>query len=146
MNFPLPQPTSTRTSRAPGIRPRHAPRKLSGSRSHTRSHRSIRGPRFGFFRILILSGSFAVVDMDYYSKPAVPRKYSAQIFSPLAKTGFVHYNILRKSGIGPGALSSAPAGPSNHRGVAQLVARLLWEQEAQGSNPCTPTKKPAEIA
>ena len=95
--------------------------------NHPRSHRSIRGPRFGFFRILILSGSFAVVDMDYYSKPAVPRKYSAQIFSPLAKTGFVHYNILRKSGIGAGALSSAPAGPSNHRGVAQLVARLLWE-------------------
>ncbi len=26
------------------------------------------------------------------------------------------------------------------RGVAQLVARLLWEQEATGSSPVTPTK------
>ncbi len=27
------------------------------------------------------------------------------------------------------------------RGVAQLVARLLWEQDAAGSSPVTPTKK-----
>ena len=27
------------------------------------------------------------------------------------------------------------------RGVAQLVARLLWEQEARGSSPRTPTRK-----
>ena len=27
-----------------------------------------------------------------------------------------------------------------NRGVAQLVARLLWEQDAAGSNPVTPTK------
>ena len=28
----------------------------------------------------------------------------------------------------------------NFRGVAQLVARLLWEQEVQSSSLCTPTK------
>ncbi len=27
------------------------------------------------------------------------------------------------------------------RGVAQLVARVLWEHDAAGSNPVTPTKK-----
>ncbi len=29
----------------------------------------------------------------------------------------------------------------SHRGVAQLVARLLWEQDAAGSNPVTPISK-----
>ena len=24
-------------------------------------------------------------------------------------------------------------------GIAKLVSRLVWEQEAQGSSPCTPT-------
>ena len=28
-----------------------------------------------------------------------------------------------------------------YRGVAQLVARLLWEQDVGGSNPFTPTIK-----
>ena len=28
---------------------------------------------------------------------------------------------------------------SVYRGVAQLVARLLWEQDAAGSSPVTPT-------
>ncbi len=27
----------------------------------------------------------------------------------------------------------------NLRGVAQLVARMVWDHEAQGSSPCTPT-------
>ena len=27
------------------------------------------------------------------------------------------------------------------RGVAQLVARLVWDQDAAGSNPVTPTTK-----
>ena len=27
------------------------------------------------------------------------------------------------------------------RGVAQLVARLLWEQDAAGSNPVTPIER-----
>lgn len=29
------------------------------------------------------------------------------------------------------------------RGMAQLVARPLWEREAVGSSPATPTKKTA---
>ena len=33
-----------------------------------------------------------------------------------------------------------------YRGVAQLVARLLWEQDVGGSNPFTPTKKSQESA
>ncbi len=33
-----------------------------------------------------------------------------------------------------------------YRGVAQLVARLLWEQDAGGSSPFTPTKNAALTA
>ena len=29
-----------------------------------------------------------------------------------------------------------------HRGVAQLVARDVWDVDAAGSNPVTPTKNP----
>ena len=32
----------------------------------------------------------------------------------------------------------------HYRGVAQLVARLVWDQDAGGSNPFTPTKKAQE--
>lgn len=34
-----------------------------------------------------------------------------------------------------------------YRGVAQLVARVVWDHQAAGSNPVTPTKyaKPSEI-
>jgi hypothetical protein len=32
-----------------------------------------------------------------------------------------------------------PAGLLNKRGVAQLVARVLWEHEVVGSSPATPT-------
>ena len=38
--------------------------------------------------------------------------------------------------------SSAAAAVFSFRGVAQLVARLVRDQEAVGSNPVTPTKKP----
>jgi hypothetical protein len=31
--------------------------------------------------------------------------------------------------------------PNKKRGVAQLVARLLWEQDVAGSNPVTSTKQ-----
>ena len=34
---------------------------------------------------------------------------------------------------------SPPGDIVYHRGVAQLVARVLWEHDAAGSNPVTPT-------
>ena len=37
--------------------------------------------------------------------------------------------------------ASGNAGKIKYRGVAQLVARLLWEQEARGSSPRTPTSE-----
>ena len=40
--------------------------------------------------------------------------------------------MIKKSPVVAGAL---------YPGVAQLVARLLWEQEARGSSPRTPTIK-----
>ena len=35
---------------------------------------------------------------------------------------------------------SPPGDIVYHRGVAQLVARVLWEHDAAGSSPVTPTK------
>ncbi len=32
---------------------------------------------------------------------------------------------------------------SEHRAIAQLVARLVWDQEVEGSSPSGPTKKVA---
>ena len=49
----------------------------------------------------------------------------------------VHNADLKK---GPSVSLSGLVGPGSvTRGVAQLVARLLWEQEATGSSPVTPT-------
>ena len=41
--------------------------------------------------------------------------------------------------------ASGNAGKIKHRGVAQLVARLLWQQEARGSSPRTPTNAAAKF-
>ena len=49
---PLPQPSSSRTSRAWGISSsRHRPFRAKPSRTWTGAHFSILGPRFFFFRI-----------------------------------------------------------------------------------------------
>ena len=34
---------------------------------------------------------------------------------------------------------------NNYRGVAQLVARDIWDVDAAGSNPVTPTNFPADL-
>ena len=49
-----------------------------------------------------------------------------------------------KGGVAEDALASCEKTNKKQnilRGVAQLVARLLWEQDAAGSSPVTPTKK-----
>ena len=52
VNRPLPQPSSSRTSRAWGISSsRHRPFRAKPSRTWTGAHFSILGPRFFFFRI-----------------------------------------------------------------------------------------------
>ncbi len=51
---PLPQPSSTRSSRAPGISSRQRPRCSSGRRIQQASHASIRGTRFFFLRIRMI--------------------------------------------------------------------------------------------
>ena len=34
----------------------------------------------------------------------------------------------------------------SERGVAQMVARMVWDHEVAGSRPVTPTKQNAEVA
>ena len=53
----------------------------------------------------------------------------------------VDYSISECSAVGIVLTLGAQALPQKilYRGVAQLVARLLWEQEARGSSPRTPT-------
>ena len=36
---------------------------------------------------------------------------------------------------------STPAPPTIFRGVAQMAERLVWDEEAAGSNPVTPTNQ-----
>ena len=64
-------------------------------------------------------------------------------------------NKVKKSNItGCSAVGSAPAlgeydqpnKITKYPGVAQLVARLLWEQDAAGSNPVTRTTFPRKTA
>ena len=54
---PLPQPSSTRSSRASGISSRQRPRRANGSRIRYAPQASIRGARFFFFRIRIFMSS-----------------------------------------------------------------------------------------
>ena len=65
-----------------------------------------------------------------------------------AEIGSYEVLCLSRGGTLPpqGSASSGPAGRQMghstvlYPGVAQLVARLLWEQDAAGSNPVTRTK------
>ena len=69
---PLPQPSSRYSlSYCPKLS-RHRPRRVSGSRICTPAHRSIRGTRLGFFRILI-------------STTSLQNQYYAHCISPAGK-------------------------------------------------------------
>ena len=65
--------------------------------------------------------------------------YSEDFAAPRSKFS----RLLPKKILGT-ARGSAPAlilfWKAEYRGVAQLVARLLWEQDAAGSSPVTSTK------
>ena len=37
-------------------------------------------------------------------------------------------------------MGSSPIIGTNYRGVAQMVVRYIWDVDAAGSNPVTPTK------
>ena len=74
-----------------------------------------------------------------FSHPPISKSDSIkqQIFikcnKKLAKNHPLVYNTFAQNGDDNTA--------SNYPGVAQLVARLIWDQEAAGSSPVTRTKK-----
>ena len=70
-------------------------------------------------------GNSGFKSVKKYSIPSRKRRKALQINTK---------NLVQAFGrIRPGSPTTS------YRGVAQLVARLLWEQEARGSSPRTPT-------
>ena len=71
------------------------------------------------------------------------RRGSSRVWLDFAR--IVSYNILawipRVSAVSA-ALARSIRAKTAYRGVAQLVARLLWEQDAGSSSLPTPTKTP----
>ena len=73
-----------------------------------------------------IPGNSGFKSVKKYSTPSGKRRKALQITTK---------NLVQAFGrIRPGSYTIS------YRGVAQLVARLLWEQEARGSSPRTPTR------
>ena len=74
----------------------------------------------------------SVRKVDYFPCSAYyPAVFSANSFNKMWRISFDHISDHNGSNF-----------KTSYPGVAQLVARLVWDQDAAGSNPVTRTKRP----